>query len=102
MEHVENVAVDTYVICVILDVKVSSKEYRKMIEFFEQLAELLKSALAELELDEGCDPEYVSNVEVEIYGKGNCIVFFPDSRVRYFATNWDITSKQANWLLSRQ
>lgn len=69
-----------------------------MIEFFEQFAELLKQALAYLELDTGCEPHEIESVEVEISPIGQCILWFPSVGVRYFAWNWDhIIGKYADW-----
>lgn len=73
-----------------------------MIEFFKQFAELLREALAYLELDEGYAPESIRAVELEILTTGNCFVRFPDIKVEYFASNWDhLSGKRADWLFVR-
>jgi hypothetical protein len=72
-----------------------------MLQFFTQFAELLKQALAYLELDEGYDPESIRSVEVEIDKRGQCIVSFPEIKVAYFASDWSRGSGQADWLFLR-
>lgn len=73
-----------------------------MLESFKWFAELLKEALAYLELDEGYAPEEIRSVEVEHIQKGHCIVTFPEIGVQYFASNWNHWSgKDADWLFSR-
>lgn len=73
-----------------------------MLQFFTQIAELLQSSLAYLELDNGYDPESIRSVEIETISAGHCIVFFPEIGVQYFASDWSgWTGKKADWLFSR-
>lgn len=73
-----------------------------MLAFLKQFSGLVEASLAELELDEGYDPSEISDVEVDIHGRGSCEVSFPEIGVRYFASNWTSWSGQENdWLFSR-
>lgn len=74
-----------------------------MIEFFKWFADLLNEALAYLELDEGYPPESIRAVEVElILGTGECMVYFPDIKVEYFASSWThLSGKNPDWLFVR-
>jgi len=73
-----------------------------MLQFFKQFAELLREALAYLELDEGYAPEEIREVEIEGLQRGQCIVRFPEIGVEYFASNWShMSGKNADWLFLR-
>lgn len=68
-----------------------------LLKFFEHLAELLKQALEYLELDTGYGPHEIDSVLLEISPIGQCILWFPNIGVKYFASHWSNGLSDADW-----